>query len=245
VRDKPVLLPMVVALLLGALLAVSGAEAQRDAAPEGPAETRAALRKALAERDAAEIRSARLEREAKGARDAAERTAREAAALAARIQQAEAGIAAAEARIALTARERATLREELGRQQQPVVELAAALQQFSRRPVALAVQNVAFKAGDSTAEPATQRAMLSAKLAVVDLTKLGNKTLTSLKENLKSRLWSGGSLWLTAFFVAGWLYAFRSSAANRLRSRGSVASSVSATPATMGTMAPPLPGNPS
>ncbi len=84
-------------------------------------------------------------------------------------------------------------------------------------PVALAAQNLALKAGDSTAEPATQRTLLSAVLPATDLNKLGNKTLTYLQENLKSRLWSGGGLWLTAFFVAGWLYSFRSAAANRLR----------------------------
>lgn len=84
-------------------------------------------------------------------------------------------------------------------------------------PVALAIQNVALKAGDLTAEPSTIRATLSAGLPRVDLNKLGNKTLTSLQENLKSRLWSGGAMWLTAFFVAGTLYAFRAPAANRLR----------------------------
>ena len=84
-------------------------------------------------------------------------------------------------------------------------------------PVALAIQNVALKAGDPTAEPATVRATLSAALPHLDLNKLGNKTLTSLQENLKSRLWSGGAMWLTAFFVAGTLYAFRVPAVNRLR----------------------------
>ena len=84
-------------------------------------------------------------------------------------------------------------------------------------PVALAVQNVALKFGDPTAEPATQRATLSPQLPVLDLNKLGNKILTSLQNDLKSRLWSGGAMWLAAFFVAGWLYAFRSDAANRLR----------------------------
>ena len=84
-------------------------------------------------------------------------------------------------------------------------------------PVALAIQNVALKAGDPTAEPATVRATLSAELPYLDLNKLGNKTLTSLQENLKSRLWSGGAMWLTAFFVAGTLYAFRVPAVNRLR----------------------------
>ncbi len=84
-------------------------------------------------------------------------------------------------------------------------------------PVALAVQNVALKAGDLTAEPATQRTLLSGAMPAVDLNKLGNKVLTTLQENLRSRLWSGGGLWLTAFFVAGWLYVFRSPRANRLR----------------------------
>ena len=85
------------------------------------------------------------------------------------------------------------------------------------QPVALAGQNVALKFGDSTAEPAMVRATLSAEPPPIELNKLGNKTLTSLQDNLKSRLWSGGAMWLTAFFVAGTLYAFRSPPANRLR----------------------------
>jgi len=139
VRKASALVPVVAALLLGAILATPGAGVPAGPEPAGPAEIRAALRRALAEREAAETRSVRLAREAETARDVAARTAREAAALAARVQQAEAGIAAAEARIALSARERTALREELGRQQQPVAHLIAALQQFSRRPVALAV----------------------------------------------------------------------------------------------------------
>jgi septal ring factor EnvC (AmiA/AmiB activator) len=107
--------------------------------PDDPARTRAELRAALAESRAAEARSARLEREAASARDAADRTARDAAALAARIQQAEAAIAVAETRLALATRERAILRETLGREQQPIVHLTAALQQFARRPLSLAV----------------------------------------------------------------------------------------------------------
>ncbi len=106
---------------------------------DDPTATREALRQALVERKAAETRSERLESEAARATEAAEKTGRQAAALAARVQQAEAGIAAAEARIALVDRERATLREELGREQGPLVKLTAALQQFARRPVALSV----------------------------------------------------------------------------------------------------------
>ena len=89
--------------------------------------------------------------------------------------------------------------------------------QIVGHPVALAAQNIALKAGDPTAEPSIFRATLSADAPRLDLKKLGNKTLTSLQENLKSRLWSGGAMWLTAFFAAGWLYAFRSPPANRLR----------------------------
>jgi septal ring factor EnvC (AmiA/AmiB activator) len=138
--------------LLAALLLAPAAAAPL---PDDPARTRAELQTALAESRAAQARSARLERAAAGARDAAERTAREAAALAARIQQAEATIAVAETRLALATRERAILRESLGREQQPIVHLTAALQQFSRRPLALA----ALRPG-SVKETVYLRAML-------------------------------------------------------------------------------------
>ncbi len=84
-------------------------------------------------------------------------------------------------------------------------------------PVGLAVQNVALKFGDPTAEPVKVRSALSAKLPALDLNKLGNKTLTSLQENVTGRLWSGGAMWFAAFFAAGWLYKFRSGGADRLR----------------------------
>jgi septal ring factor EnvC (AmiA/AmiB activator) len=127
-----------VPLALAAVVAGSGAGAQR-AAPDDVGEARAALRDAQVASRAAAARGERLERQAAATRDAAERAAREAAALAARIQQAEAGIAAAEARLALARNEHAALREELGREQQPIVQLTGALQQVSRRPLALAV----------------------------------------------------------------------------------------------------------
>ncbi len=127
-------------LLLGSFaFCAAAAWGQRAPATDDPEEMRAALAEALAERDNAEARSQRFEEEAQEAESAAERAAREAAALAARIQQAEAGITAARARIAMIDREQAQLREELGREQQPVVELTAALQQFSRRPIALSL----------------------------------------------------------------------------------------------------------
>lgn len=84
-------------------------------------------------------------------------------------------------------------------------------------PVAFARDAIALKAGDPTAEPAMLRASLSTERPRLDLKKLGNKALTSLQDSIKTRVWSGGALWLTAFFVAGWLYPFRSPTANRLR----------------------------
>ncbi|MGZ3442939.1 MAG: metalloendopeptidase, partial [Polyangia bacterium] len=121
-----------------ALLAAS-AGAVQVSLNNDPSKMRDALRQALVEGHMAETRSKLLETQASQAVEAADRTAREAAALAARIQQAEAGIAAAQARIGLIDRERRSLREQLGAEQRPVVRLTAALQQFSRRPVALSV----------------------------------------------------------------------------------------------------------
>lgn len=113
--------------------------AQSPVVYDDAAETRAALQQALAGRQAAAARSEVLEEQARATEDKAEKTARQAAALAARIQQAEAGIAAAEARKLLVAREQVRLQAQLGREQQPIVSLTAALQQFSRRPVALSL----------------------------------------------------------------------------------------------------------
>ena len=126
-------------LLAFATLAGSSVAAQPAPIYQDPVQTREALRQALAEGQVAAARSKQLDAEAAQAANAADKTEREAAALAARIQQNEAGIAAAEARIALVDRERATLRAELGAEQEPVVRLTAALQQFTRRPVALSV----------------------------------------------------------------------------------------------------------
>ncbi|HAU22314.1 MAG TPA: metalloendopeptidase, partial [Erythrobacter sp.] len=69
--------------------------------------------------------------------EAVDRTRREAAALAARIQQAEAGITAGEARLALVAEERRGLDARLAEKEQPLVRLSAALQTMSRRPLSL------------------------------------------------------------------------------------------------------------
>ncbi|MEO5705879.1 MAG: hypothetical protein ABIT10_02015 [Alteraurantiacibacter sp.] len=126
-------------LILAAGLFGWSALAQSPAVYDDAAETRTALQQALAGRQAAAARSEVLEEQARVTQDEAEKTARQAAALAARIQQAEAGIAAAEARKVLVTREQVRLAAQLGREQQPIVSLTAALQQFSRRPVALSL----------------------------------------------------------------------------------------------------------
>lgn len=87
----------------------------------------------------------------------------------------------------------------------------------SGHPLGLAWQGLALKAGDPTAEPAGQRALLSAEPPGLDFKKLGNKGLSGLEQNLKERLWSGGGLLLTAFFVAGLAYQFRHEPTNRVR----------------------------
>ncbi|MGQ7830327.1 murein hydrolase activator EnvC family protein [Altererythrobacter sp. Z27] len=85
----------------------------------------------------AERRAQRFDKEATETREAADRSAREAAALAARIQQAEADILAAQARFALITDQRRLLDARLAEQQQPLVRLTAALQNMARRPLVL------------------------------------------------------------------------------------------------------------
>lgn len=87
----------------------------------------------------------------------------------------------------------------------------------SGHPLGLAWQNLALKDGDPTAEPAAQRNLATTEAPGLDLNKLGNKGLTGLELNLKERIWSGGGLMLTAFFVAGLAYRFRHGPVNRVR----------------------------
>ncbi len=134
--------PLFRSILFAAALAVmlpAGASARTPAYFESARDTRAALARALGEQKAAAQRGQRLELEAAQATEAADRTARQAAAVAARIQQSEAGLAATEARLRLINRARATLRSRLAERQRPVVRLTAALQNISRRPMALSL----------------------------------------------------------------------------------------------------------
>lgn len=108
-----------------------------DAALIGSARSRADLSQAqIAASEAAE-RAEALTQQASAAGEAIDRTRREAAVLAARIQQAEAGITAGEARLALVEEERRGLDARLAEKEQPLVRLSAAIQTMSRRPLSL------------------------------------------------------------------------------------------------------------
>lgn len=83
---------------------------------------------------AAMTRSASLEKQALAASSEADRLKIRSAALAARIQSAEADISAGEARVALVGRRLSAQQARLAEQQQPLLELTASLQQLSRQP---------------------------------------------------------------------------------------------------------------
>lgn len=84
-------------------------------------------------------------------------------------------------------------------------------------PVGLAWQEIALKVDRSSADPAIVRTTLSASIPPLDLAKLVHKGLSNLQATISERLWSGGALLFTGFFVSGFLYRFRESRVNALR----------------------------
>lgn len=133
--------------VLGALALVAGGWsanviAQRgvsglEAGVEDPDKARATLARATKAAREAEQRAEQFSREAEVASVALERTLSERAALAARIQAAEAQIAATDARLAILSEQRRTLNARLAQRQRPLVKLTGALQNMARRPLAL------------------------------------------------------------------------------------------------------------
>lgn len=99
----------------------------------------------------------------------------------------------------------------------PVLPWLARNTAVAGHPLGLAWQNLALKAGDSTAEPATQRNLGTAEAPGLEVKKLGNKGLTGLEQNLQTRIWSGGGMIFAAFFIAGLAYQFRHGPVNRVR----------------------------
>ncbi|MCB2051913.1 MAG: metalloendopeptidase, partial [Novosphingobium sp.] len=148
----------------GAIGVALNAQPSSDASTDAGTETaRAALNRALQEEKRVRAKAESLQRQAAGARQAADATARQVAAMAARIQQSEAAIATGEARLALIARKRAVLKARLAQRQEPIVHLTAALQTLSRRPLVLSL----FQPG-SLRDLVYTRAVLSSALPQVE-----------------------------------------------------------------------------
>lgn len=124
---------------LAAALALVGVAGWQTFAQDAPFESADqagdALRAATRALVEARNRGDALEDAARRATAAADRTASEAAAVAARIQQSEAEILLAQAQVAAIDRQRAALRLRIAERQEPVVRLTAALQLMSRRPL--------------------------------------------------------------------------------------------------------------
>jgi murein hydrolase activator len=108
-------------------------------AAQGTRSDMAALIQAKQEAAAAARRYQALDREARRATNDADRARAASAALAARIEAAEADLTAAERRIALIGELQAAQRARLAERQGPIVRLTAALQMMTRRPAALAL----------------------------------------------------------------------------------------------------------
>ena len=133
---------LLLAFLLAIVLAGQGVApltAQSDSPSSvDAAAARSALEVARAQQRSAQKRAEALEAEVTRATQAEARARAEVAALAARIQQEEAGLAAAEAEFALVERRRQTVARNLARSRQPLADLAASLERMTRRPLVLA-----------------------------------------------------------------------------------------------------------
>ena len=124
---------------LAALAALGGSMAQTTTGIDTAEDAQVELSRAQAQGAEARSRAEVLEAGAATATAAADRTAQEAAALAARVQEAEAQLAANMAQLRLIGQEQARLRIELAAKQRPLIELTAALQRLSRRPPLLSL----------------------------------------------------------------------------------------------------------
>ena len=124
------------ALLIAGVAAAIGASV---AVAQEPVDQRTRLAEAKAQSDAAARRSAALERQAAAERDQARQAQAQEAAVAARIQQAEADIAAGQARLAIVDRLLDAQRTKLAAKQVPVARLMGALQSLARRPAIISL----------------------------------------------------------------------------------------------------------
>ena len=140
-----------------------GAQAPAGLVYDDVGDARQALIDARSQAVQAEARAQKLEAAAASASEAAERTASESAALAARIQQVQAEIAGHKARMALIAGQRNALRARLSERQRPLLRLTGALQRLSRQPMALTM----LRPG-SVRDTVHLRALLETMLPVIE-----------------------------------------------------------------------------
>lgn len=129
-----------VTVLVGASLAFllwPGTRPHVAAPPLSMSTSSSSVMRARAEAARARDRAAALDREARAATRASERAVIEAAALASRVQQAEAALASADAGLALVQGQRGALERSLARERSPVAQLLAGLQTQVRQPALL------------------------------------------------------------------------------------------------------------
>jgi septal ring factor EnvC (AmiA/AmiB activator) len=156
-------------------------------------------------------RSSSFEAQARAASNEADRLKKRSAALAARIQSAEADISAGEARVALVARRLATQQARLAEQQQPLLELTAALQQLSRQPPV----SVLAQPGSLT-DMVHARAVLDAVMPVIEQRTTGvRRELASLRTTRQHQ-----AVALTALSASKTQLAERRDALTRLENEG-------------------------
>ncbi|WP_369026500.1 murein hydrolase activator EnvC [Qipengyuania sp. RANM35] len=135
---RSVALPVSIAIVVGVLTFVRApAEAQDGTSFANAGEARQALDVARQQQRNARARSEMLEKKAAQSLEAADKARQEIAALAARVQQAEAAIASAEARLAIANTQRRALDRQLAVRRTPLVQLTGALQSLARRPLTL------------------------------------------------------------------------------------------------------------
>lgn len=139
-----------------------GLGAQGEVRFSTPEDAREALDIARRQQRNARARGELLEKRAAQSREAADKATQQAAALAARVQQAEAAIGAAEARFAIATDARRALDRKLAVRREPLVRLTGALQSMSRRPLVLS----ALKPG-SLQDLVYTRAVLDSTIPVV------------------------------------------------------------------------------
>lgn len=137
-RSVIFLAPSIAALLLTALLIFHPADNSAQATQVGtPGQIRQALARARDDAARARQRAEQFDRQARASTRAGERATIEAAALAARVEQAEAALAGAEASLELVRRQHRALNLRLAEERAPVARLMAGLQTLVRRPALL------------------------------------------------------------------------------------------------------------